>query len=62
MCENCGSGVSLQTQIDLLKRFKSELKSQLEDGSDPELEDRVRQTQDLLDHLTAQEAAGAVLK
>jgi hypothetical protein len=62
MCEHCGSGTSLQTQIDLLKRFQSELKTQLENGSDPELEDRVRQTQDLLDHLTAQDAAGAGLK
>jgi hypothetical protein len=62
MCEHCGSGISLQTQIDLLKRFKSELKNQLKAGSDPELEDRVRQTQELLDHLTAQEAAGAGLE
>jgi hypothetical protein len=62
MCEHCGSGASLQTQIDLLKRFKSDLKNQLEAGSDPELEERVRQTQELLDHLTAQEAAGAGLE
>ena len=62
MCEHCNSGVSLQTQIDLLKRFQSELMSQNQEQPDPELEDRIRQTGELLEHLTAQEAAGAGLE
>lgn len=62
MCEHCNSGVSLQTQIDLLKRFQSELVRQNQDQPDQDLEARIRQTRELLDHLTAQEAAGAGLE